>query len=380
MAPETGRPRSVVVVQTVVPDYRMPFIDQLGERLGDRLLLVSGDEDWTHDVRHSDHAPVSLVQNRYFAGRQLLWQSGALRPAFEADVAVVSLNPRIVSNWIVLGTRRIRRRRTLVWGHAWPRKGPRSRTDRVRDIMRRLADAVIVYTDREAWDLRARRPKLDVTAAPNALYRMDEMVPADTGHPTDFLYVGRLNSSKKPGLLLEAFHLASPSMPEDVRLVFIGAGPLRNDLAERVAALGLESRVLLLGHVSDVAELRQAYSSAIASVSPGYVGLSLIQSLGNGVPMLIARDEPHAPEIEAIVEGENGWFFDSDSSEALASLLAAITAQRTSWTSRRAQIAERARATYSVERMVDAFVAALRLVDHEVTSRDPAPGDEGSNS
>ena len=372
MNPETVRRRSVVVVQTIIPDYRMPFVDELGDRLGDRLLLVSGDEDWTHDVRHSDGAPAFRIQNRYVAGRQLLWQSGVLRPAFEADVAVVSLNPRIVSNWIVIGARRLRRRRTLVWGHAWPRKGPGSRTDRVRDIMRRFADAVIVYTEREAKDLRARRPTQEVTAAPNALYRMNEMVPADSVHPTDFLYVGRLNSSKKPGLLLEAFRLASPSMPDDVRLVFIGTGPLQNDLTERVVALGLESRVSLLGHVSDVGELRQAYSSAIASVSPGYVGLSLIQSLGNGVPMLIARDEPHAPEIEAIVEGENGWFFDSDSPEALASLLTAIAAQRTSWTSRRALIAEQARATYSVERMVDAFVAALRL---HVT-----PADEGSTT
>ncbi len=379
MSSLTGRSRSVVVVQTVVPDYRMPFVARLSERLGDRFLLVSGEQDWTNDVIHSDDAPALRVRNRYFARRQLLWQSGALRPAIDADIAVVLLNPRIVSNWIVLGIRRVRRRRTLVWGHAWPRKGRARRSDRLRGIMRRLADAVIVYTEREARDLRASNPKLDVSAAPNALYRMDEMVPAAGVHQTDFLCVGRLIDSKKPALLLEAFDIALPSMPDDVRLVFIGDGPLRTHLDERVATLGLENRVSLLGHVSDVARLRNAYGSAIASVSPGYAGLSLIQSLGNGVPMLVARDEPHAPEIEAIVEGENGWYFDSDSPEALAALLAATAAQHTP-PSRRAAISERARAAYSVEHMVDAFVAALRLVDHEdvVASRDPAPGEQSS--
>ena len=356
--------RTVVLIQTIVPDYRTSFVECLAERLGDRFLLLSGNEDWTHDITHAGETSSTAVRNRFILGRQLLWQSGAVRSAIEAEVTVVSLNPRIISNWVVLAARRIRRRRTLVWGHAWPRRGPSSPTDKVRGVMRRLANTVIVYTEREARDLRARSPRLDVTAAPNALYRMAEMVPADSAHPTDFLCVGRINSSKKPGLLLDAFHLAVPSLPADVRLVFVGDGPLKDDLGRRVAALGLEDRVILLGHVSDVARLREAYRGAIASVSPGYVGLSLIQSLGNGVPMLIARDEPHAPEIEAIVEGENGWFFDSDSPEKLASLLVDTAAERQRLTSRRAPISERARATYSVEHMVEAFVAALRLADH----------------
>jgi glycosyltransferase involved in cell wall biosynthesis len=227
--------------------------------------------------------------------------------------------------------------------------------------MRRFANTLIVYTEQEARELRDGRATIDVAAAPNALYRARDMTPSQNECPTDFLYVGRLNDAKKPLLLLKAFHHALPSMAKDVRLVFFGDGPLREELRSRVDELGLDDRVVLRGHVSDVMRLRQAYSSAIVSVSPGYVGLSLIQSLGNGVAMLVARDEPHAPEIEAIVDGVNGLFFESDSPEALASALSRASAERETWASRRVAIAEHARATYSVERMADSFVAALGL-------------------
>jgi glycosyltransferase involved in cell wall biosynthesis len=354
----------VVLVQTVVPDYRTSFVDCLRERLGKRFILLSGTEDWTHDIRHMDAAASVGVRNRYFARRRLLWQSGAVRRAISAEVTVLPLNPRIVSSWVVLVARRIRSRRTLLWGHAWPRKGRATRSEPVRGLMRRLAGSVIVYTEQEARQLREQSRGLDVTAAPNAIYRRHEIVPADASQPTtDFLFVGRLTNSKKPVLLLEAFELARAALPSDVRLVFIGEGPQFEEVRERVVARGLENRVLLLGHVSDVGRLRKAYGKAIAAVSPGYVGLSLIQSLGNGVPMLVARDEPHAPEVEAIVEGENGWFFDSDSPDALGSRLVEIARQRAIWASRRNQISDNVRSTYTVEQMVDRFVAALRVID-----------------
>jgi len=361
MNSQRTRRHSVIVVQTIIPDYRLPFVEALNERLGNQLVLVSGTEDWTTDVAHVRGAATVEVRNRYFAGRQLLWQSSVLRSAVAADVTVLLLNPRVASTWLVLAARRLLKRRTLLWGHAWPRHGRGSHSDRIRGLMRRFADTLIVYTEQEARELRDGRATIDVAAAPNALYRARDMTPSQDECPTDFLYVGRLNDAKKPLLLLEAFREALPSMAKDVRLVFFGDGPLREELRTRVDELGLDDRVVLRGHVSDVMTLRQAYGSAIVSVSPGYVGLSLIQSLGNGVAMLVARDEPHAPEIEAIVDGVNGLFFDSDSPEALASALCRASAERETWASRRVAIAEHARSTYSVERMADSFVAALGL-------------------
>jgi glycosyltransferase involved in cell wall biosynthesis len=352
----------IVVVQTTIPAYRTSFFESLSRMLGQQLLIVSGDEDFALDLEHVDRVPHAHARNRFLAGRRLLWQSGVLERALDARVAVLVLNPRVLSTWIVVALRRLKRRRTILWGHAWPRHGMRSRTDRLRGVMRGLAGAVIVYTETEARQLRDYSDSLEVVAAPNALYsrrELDPSPPPDTS--TDFVFVGRLNRSKKPDLLLDAFRRAQPDLDRDVRLVFVGDGPLRVQLETTARHLGLSDRVIVCGQISAIDDLRRIYARAIASVSPGYAGLSLIQSLGFGVPMLIAREEPHAPEIEAAVEGENAWYFPSNSPEALASTLISVAKERDDWLSRRPAIAAPIRDKYCIETMVASFVAALRL-------------------
>ena len=95
------------------------------------------------------------------------------------------------------------------------------------------------------------------------------------------------------------------------------------------------------------------------SVSPGYVGLSLTQSLWFGVPALIARDEPHAPEIEAAKPGMNAVFFDSDEPEALGKALVDAFERRDLWLERAPAIAEACVRRYSLESMVDAIVEVV---------------------
>ena len=347
--------QAIVFVQTVVPDYRTRFYEDLAREVG-AYTLMAGTADWSTDIAHVETVPSVRVRNRYFAGRRLLWQSGVLRAAASADVVIVSLNPRVASSWVILVMRRLRRGRTLLWGHAWPRRG---RSDRARDVFRRLASTLIVYTETEARELREHRPETDVVAAPNGLYRRAEIGPVEARSAADVVFVGRLNPSKKPVLLLDAFISAAPRLPADVRLVFVGDGPQRKLLEQRASDAGLADRVVFTGHIADVEELRAIYGQAIVSVSPGYVGLSLIQSLGYGIPMLIARDEPHSPEIEALVEGENGSLFTSDSPDSLAESLVATAAERDAWLARRQDIAELVRSTYTVEDMVAGFAAAL---------------------
>jgi glycosyltransferase involved in cell wall biosynthesis len=359
--------RRVVIVQGLIPDYRVGFYTSLRERLGDELVVVSGEDDFAVSIDHVASMSDVLVRNRFLLRRRLLWQSGAVTPAVRADVAVLLLNPRVLTMWVILLARRVLRRRTVLWGHAWPREGRESRTDRLRGTMRRLADTLIVYTDTEARELRAHMRDPDVVAAPNSLYsaaELDELMSAlgeESFHapPSDFVCTGRLIEAKKPALLLEAFVVAEPDLPDDTRLVFIGDGPLREPLESRAEDAGLASRVRFLGHVNDARSLAAAYATAMVAVSPGYVGLSLIQSLGFGVPMLIARDEPHAPEVEAAVDLDAVSFFPSDSTQALAEALVAQAAARAEIRARRAELASLVRSRYTIDAMVEGFVAAL---------------------
>lgn len=357
--------RQVVICQTAFGDYREAFLRIVSDRLGSGLSLYAGDEyfDPSTRTRIGPELPVRRLRNHFLIGRRLLWQSGAVEAAKSADVAVIEFNPRVLSAWATLLLRRAHRRPSLLWGHAWSRKGPGSRTEPARRWMRRLAAGVIVYTESQARELVARDPRTRTFVAPNALYRAAEMTPAISPElPTSFVYVGRLVAPKRPAALLDAFVRASAELPLETRLTFVGDGPLMIALREAADRCGLGNRIEFLGHVSDMTALRATYASAIASVSPGFVGLSITQSLGFGVPMLIARDEPHSPEIEAARDGWNALFYSPSTPGALARTLVTIANARNEWFARREEISRDCRQRYSAEAMADGFLTAVATV------------------
>jgi glycosyltransferase involved in cell wall biosynthesis len=83
------------------------------------------------------------------------------------------------------------------------------------------------------------------------LARVDRAVETHPRNPAQkgvtVLWVGRMIEVKKPLDVLNAF---ADLGDENSRLVFVGDGPLRVSLSERVSELGLEERVSLTGFVS----------------------------------------------------------------------------------------------------------------------------------
>ncbi len=357
---------TVVLCQTAIGDYRQAFLDVLVERLGPRLIVYSGGDyfDGTTQTNVQIGHVLRPIRNRFLLRRRLLWQSGAVKPMVQAGVAILEFNPRIISTWAVLVTRRALNRPSLLWGHAWSRSGRRSRTEPLRKAMRRLANGLVVYTASQAAELKAADSHVPVFVAPNALYRTALMQPLDVASPPNsFIYVGRLVDAKKPQLMLDAFVDAIPALPVGARLIVVGQGPLLETLRQKVSGIPEVAQIEFHGHVSDTAELRRLYSMAIASVSPGFVGLSITQSLGFGVPMIISRDEPHSPELEAAREGWNARTYHPSTARALAKALIEMSSAREAWFSRRDDISLDCRTRYSAEAMAEGMFDAVQAVE-----------------
>ncbi|WP_193754863.1 glycosyltransferase [Microbacterium testaceum] len=284
-------------------------------------------------------------------------QKVPMRCRLGSQVLIMDLNPRMPQVWLTTVGRRLLRKKTLLWGHAWPRKGRDSPTARVRLLLARLSDGVITYTHTQASEVRDALPGKAVIAAPNAIDREDDFLHDGGANRSYFTYVGRLVASKRVDLLVRAFAMAR--LPFDVGLLLVGEGPDAASLRKLVTDLGVEGRVVFAGHVSDRRELRKVYRHTLASVSPGYVGLSLIQSLSFGVPMIYAGGEDHSPEIEAATD-DNSVCFAMGDPEALANAMVAFYGDAASWDSRGPQIAIRAKRTYSAETMASGLEQALR--------------------
>ncbi len=340
-------------------EYRKRTMTLLLRRMGSRLILFAGTTPYDSSIRVLTPIDIEMVplRNRY-SRHGLLWQNLPWLQLLRIEAVILDLNPRAISTWCLLVARRSLRRQTALWGHAWPRAGANSRTDLLRGLMRRLATIIVTYSHTQARELAVRQPRKILIAAPNALYSAAEMGYDDNFDRDRLIYVGRLVKDKKIELLVRSFAMFAVRVPGP-RLTLIGDGPEDERLRLMVAGCNLQNRVDFVGHISDHEPLRGLYREAFASISPGYVGLSAIQSFGFGVPMILAVDERHAPEFEAVDWGFNAISFEADNADSLAAAIESSWLQRARWRRNGTAIAQRCATNYSVERMADGLACAL---------------------
>jgi glycosyltransferase involved in cell wall biosynthesis len=350
------------VLQLSLPHYRQQFLDCLRELTtdDDELRFLVGDEQFGTGVKTAVDSPLvrRSGNNRFFASRRLAWQSGVVRPAILADTAVVELNPRLLSTWFVLFLRSLFGRRTLAWGHAWPRSGQHSRSDRLRRLVRNLSDGLIVYTEVDRQALLANGYKKSVYVAPNAITRSSQQrAIAPRIERSSFVWIGRLVEGKKPQLAIDAFRLALPDLSESTNLLMVGDGPERDGCIGSAADLIIGGRLQFLGEIVDEQRLAELFGLALGTIASGYIGLNATQSIGYGCPIVYPTGEPHAPEIAALNES-NSLSFPCDDPLALAKAM--IEMERAQDQFDREAISQRTRETYSAERMASNFLEAVR--------------------
>ena len=354
----------LIIIQTVIPDYRVKFFTYLKIKLEDNFILFGGErffkETITTDKTISFHRG---VKNIFFFNRNFLFQTGpfwkyVLKPN---TTFVISLNPRNISNWLILILRKILNRKTIVWGHAWPRSGPNSKSDLLRHFMRLLANEIIVYTKTQEEELSLKMPSKPIYTASNALIFKKEMVAStqDLNDKNNILYVGRLTKGKKPLFLINAFLTLHSSLPKNSQLIIIGDGEEKKALENYIIKNNIAHKVKLLGHISNYSELKTQYDNALFSVSPGYVGLSVTQSFGFGVPMLVSENENHSPEIEAVHPNENALYFKTDDIEDFKNKSLLFFENKDFWINKRSVICNFCQNKYSIEAMAEPFLMNL---------------------
>ncbi|MFD5183022.1 glycosyltransferase family 4 protein [Streptomyces sp. NPDC058372] len=185
---------------------------------------------------------------------------------------------------------------------------------RLRAVYPRL-DALTTATeaDARAHRGRLRLPGVQVAVLPNA-------VPAPVGPPADpaarrIVAAGRLVPVKRYDLLIRAFARVHGLHP-DWSLDICGGGERRAALAELVDRLGLAGHVRLRGAVHPMEDAWTSGSVAAVSSSWEAFGMTLVEAMRCGVPV-VATDCPNGPR-EIITDGVDGRLVPPGDPDALA--------------------------------------------------------------
>ncbi len=103
------------------------------------------------------------------------------------------------------------------------------------------------------------------------------------------LHVGRLAPEKRQIDLLHALTLISAEI--DFDLTIVGDGPLRQDLTQLVAELGLNDRVLFLGQLNRVEVRKEIQDTDLMILSSNYENLpvSILEALACGKPVVATK-------------------------------------------------------------------------------------------
>ena len=128
-------------------------------------------------------------------------------------------------------------------------------------------------------------------------------------------FVGRLVWEKGPDVLVDAMHLVRQRIP-GARAVIAGTGSMRQDLVDKVAALGLQEHVHLVGFVDDETRDRFYAVSDVAVFPSRYepFGIVALEAMAAGVPVVVGA----GGLTEVVADGVTGLVAEPGSGFSLS--------------------------------------------------------------
>ena len=233
-----------------------------------------------------------------------------------------------LSIWWLLICSKILGRKTITWGHGWYRDGMWAQ-NLLNRIFWRLPSHIMTYGN------YAKNHMVEKGINPSKISCIYNSLNYDrqvqlrgnvsgiytkhfgNNNPVLF-FIGRLTPIKKLDLMIEAVRkLKEKGLL--VNAVFIGDGPIKQDLVSLVDSYNMNSQVWFYGACYNENEKSELIASADICIAPGNIGLTAMDSLVFGTPAITMDNFNYQmPEAEAIKEGVTGSFFIENDSDDLA--------------------------------------------------------------
>jgi len=318
----------VALQQRVIPNYRVPFFEKLGQRPEIELSIYSGlprPQEMIEiaknisDVKFVTGKNIHLFDKRFY----VCLQPGIhqwLRK-FDPDVVILEANPRYLSSRKAIRWIKKRGKGLIGWGLGVPNHSSKLSkiVSKSRFQFLRNFDRIIAYSKQGKQQyIKFGIPEEIIHIAPNSTAPKPDFPPPirenvfQNGRAI-LLYVGRLQTRKRIDSLIRACAQISEDNQPDLWIV--GDGLILNDL--KSYAHENYPRTKFWGAVYGK-ELEEIFKKADLFILPGTGGLAIQQAMSFALPVIVAEGDGSQSNM---VFPENGWIIPADDENELFSTI-----------------------------------------------------------
>lgn len=349
---------NVLILQGGIPHYRRPIFEELGRYVNLTIACTEG------DFPSGVHYNTVRIQHKYRIPHIGYFHAADLtRMIRKADVLISPLTTGYLECDILrLIAPRVKHIR---WGIGVPAdyNVRYDSTNGYNHYLRMVkhCDAALFYSDYP----KVKYAELGIDSGKLFVANNTVIVEAVNGSVdrSNLIFVGTLYVQKKVDLLLEAYFYAFNEEPSIPDLMIVGDGDQKENLIEMAKKLGINHKVRFMGRIEDEKELSQLFSSAIACISPDQAGLTVLKSMGYGVPFVTLKDAITGGEIFNVQNGVNGVLMDSI--EELPHLIVDIGRNKDKYIEYGKKAYEHYHNHRRPEMMVEGFLQAINYVTKE---------------
>ena len=325
-----------ILIQRVIPHYRVALFQHLWERYGVRVL-TSANPQISNFLSIADPKTLefTIPLNFHFTGKKDS-RSPVMIPTFKAlkriepEFVVAEFGLRLSSSYELVIARRLGILKGLAfWTHGLA-QDPADRSISTKfglQVARRLmagADVLATYGEVGASYLKSNLPGPIIMALGNCLDGTNisavqrQSMPVRLGKP-QLLIVGRLTADKNVLWGIRIFAEIRKNFPE-AHLTIIGDGPEMERAKQLATVVG--GRILFTGDLHDESLLAPYFMGADLLLLCGAAGLSVNHALAYQLPVMAFQGTDsgpfHHPEIEYVIAERSGFLVEEYSIAAMA--------------------------------------------------------------
>lgn len=298
--------KKVLILYNNLFHYRIPIFNILAQRY-DLTVVYSFGKDTKEDLKFKTLKLPVFKFKRLVVHKENIF---ALCQKFDVVIAYGEIS---FLKYSTLPWHRKRRFKVIFWSIGvstlHEKRFETSKRNKLRDFFYKKADALVFYSDDPIPEYLERGfPKEKLFIAPNTV-QVEE--PRDAHIQKDsILFIGTLALRKGLLSLLENYKSALAIDKSIPVLNIVGGGEEFEKVKKWINLNEIDKKIILHGPIFDVAQKATFFRKAYACISPKQAGLSVLESMGYGVPFITCKDSITGGERLNITDGLNGVLFE----------------------------------------------------------------------